>query len=55
MYSIHNEGESVVAERYIRTLKKKVCKYMTSISKSMYIDILEDIEELDTTNHWRLN
>ena len=32
MYSTHNEGESVVAERFIRTLKKKIYKYMTSIS-----------------------
>ena len=33
MYSIHNEGKSVVAERFIRTLKTKIYKYMTSISK----------------------
>ena len=33
MYSIHNEGKSVVAERFIRTLKNKIYKYMTSISK----------------------
>ena len=32
MYSIHNEGESVVAEKFIRTLKNKIYKYMTSIS-----------------------
>ena len=31
MYSTHNEGKSVVAERFIRTLKGKVYKYMTSI------------------------
>ena len=31
MYSTHNEGKSVVAERFIRTLKKKNYKYMTSI------------------------
>ena len=37
MYSTHNEGKSVVAERFIRTLKNKICKYMTSISKSVYI------------------
>ena len=29
MYSIHNEGKSVVAERFIRTLKTKICKYTT--------------------------
>ena len=43
MYSTHNEGKSVVAERFIRTLKSKIYKYMTSISKNVYIDILDDI------------
>ena len=38
MYSTHNEGKFVVAERFIRTLKNKIYKYMTSISKSVYID-----------------
>ena len=33
MYSRHNEGTSVVAERFIRTLKNKIYKYMTLISK----------------------
>ena len=33
MYSTHNEGKSVVAERFIRTLKNKIYKYMTSVSK----------------------
>ena len=43
MYSVHNEGKSVVAERFIRTLKNKTYKYMTSISKNVYIDKLDDI------------
>ena len=43
MYSIHNEGKSVAAERFIRTLKDKIYKYMTSISKNVYIDKLDDI------------
>ena len=43
MYSIHNERKSVVAERFIRTLKAKIYKYMTSISKNVYNDKLEDI------------
>ena len=43
MYAPHNEGESVVAERFIRTLKNKIYKYMTSISKNVYIDKLDDI------------
>ena len=38
MYSVHNEGKSVVAERFIRTLKNRIYKYMTSISKNIYID-----------------
>ena len=52
MYSIHNEGKSVVAERFIRTLKTKIYKYMTSISKNMYIDKLDDIvNEYNNTYH----
>ena len=43
MYSIHNEGKPVVAERFIRTLKNKIYKYMTSVSKNVYIDKLDDI------------
>ena len=43
MYSTRNEGKSVVAERFIRTIKKKIYKHMTSISKNMYIDKLDDI------------
>ena len=43
MYSTHNEGKSVVAERFIRTLLNKIYKYMTSISKNVYIDKLDDI------------
>ena len=43
MYSMHNEGKSVVAERFIRTLKTKIYKYMTSVSKNVYIDKLNDI------------
>ena len=43
MYSIHNEGKSVVAEIFIRTLKTKIYKYMTSVSKNVYINQLDDI------------
>ena len=32
-YSAHNEGKSVIAERFIRTLKNKIYKYATSVSK----------------------
>ena len=52
MYLIHNEGKSVVAERFIRTLKTKIYKYMTSISKNVYIDKLDDIvNEYNNTYH----
>ena len=42
-YLTHNEGKSVVAERFVRTLKNKIYKYMTSISKYVYIDKSDDI------------
>ena len=42
-YSMHNAGKSVIAEIFIRTLKNKIYKYMTSISKTVYIDKLDDI------------
>ena len=52
MYSIHNEGKSVVAERFIRTLITKICKYMTSISKNVYINKSCDIvNEYNNTYH----
>ena len=52
MYSIHNEEKSVVAERFIRTLKTKICKYMTSLSKHVHIDKLDDIvNEYNNTYH----
>ena len=43
MYSAFNEGKSVVAERFIRTLKNKIFKHMTAISKNVYFDVLDDI------------
>ena len=43
MYATHNEEKYVVAERFIRTLKSKIYKYITSISKNVYIDKLYDI------------
>ena len=43
MYSTHNKGKSVVAERFIRTLKNKIYKYMTSVLKNVYIDKLDRI------------
>ena len=43
MYSTYNEGKSVVAERFIRTLKNKLYKHMTNVSKNVYYDVLDDI------------
>ena len=43
MYSTHDEGKSVAAKRFIRMLKKKISKYMTSISKNVYTDKLDEI------------
>ena len=42
MYWTHNKGKYVFAERFIRTLKKKIYKYLTSILKKKYIDKLDD-------------
>ena len=43
IYSTHNWGKSVVAERFIRTLKNKIYKHMTAISKNVYYDLFVDI------------
>ena len=43
MYSTYNEGKSVIAERFIRTLKNKIFNHMTSISKNVYFDVLDDL------------
>ena len=52
MYSTHNEGNSVVVERFIRSLKSKIYKYMTAIPKNVYIDKLDDIvNEYNNTYH----
>ena len=52
MYSTHSEGKSVVTKRFIRTLKTKIYKCMTSVSKDVYIDKLDDIvNEYNNTYH----
>ena len=52
MDSIHNEEKSVVAERFIRSLKTKIYKYLTSVSKNVYIDKLDDmVNEYNNTYH----
>ena len=55
MYSIHNEEISVIAKRFIRTLKTKIYKYMISISKNVYINKLDDIvTEYNNTYHRKI-
>ena len=52
MYSIHNERKYVVAERFMKTLKTKIYKYMTSITKNVYIDKLGDtVNDYNNTCH----
>ena len=46
MYSTYNEEKSVVAERFIRTLKNKIFKHMTAISKKVYFDVLDDMLQI---------
>ena len=52
MYSTYNEGKSVIAERFIRTLKNKLYKHMTANGKNVYYDVLDDVvNEYDNTKH----
>ena len=54
MYSIHNEGKPVAAERFIRTFKTKIYKYTTSVSKNVHIDKLDNIvDEYNNTYYNR--
>ena len=52
IYSTHNEGKSVAAEEFSRSLENKIYKYMTSVSKNMYIDNLADtVNKYSNTYH----
>ena len=53
MYWTHNEGKSVIAERFITALKKKIYQYMTSISKNVYIDKLDGIVNIYNNTYHR--
>ena len=53
MHSIHNKEKYVVAERFIKTLKNKIHKYMTSISKNVHIDKLDDIVSKSNNTYHR--
>ena len=49
---LYNEGKSVVAERFIRTLKKKLYKHMTATGKNVYYDVLDDVvNKYNNTKH----
>ena len=54
MCSTHNEGKSIVAERFIRTLKKKIVKYITSVSTNVYIDKVDDIVNKCSSRYHRI-
>ena len=43
MYSTYNEGKSVLADRFIRTLENKIFKHMALVSKKIHFDVLNDI------------
>ena len=45
LYLTHNVGKSVIAERFSRTLKTKISKYMTTTAKNVYIDKLQEINK----------
>ena len=51
MYSTYNEGKSVVAKRFIRTLKNKLYKHMTATGKKVYYDVLDDLVNKYNTKH----
>ena len=52
MYSTYNEGKSVVAKRFIRTLKNKLYKHMTATGKNVYYDVLDDVvNNYNNTKH----
>ena len=55
MYSAHNEGKSVIAERFMRTLKSKIYKHTTSISKNLYICTIDDkVNKYNKTYHRKI-
>ena len=52
MYSTYNEGESVVAKRFIRTIKYKIYKHVTAVSKNVYFNVLDDfVNKYNNTYH----
>ena len=56
MYATYNKGKSVVAERFIRTLKNETYKHMTAVSKNVYFDVLNYvIDKYNKIYHTTIN
>ena len=56
MYSTYKEVKSVVAEGFIKTLKKKIFKHITAVSKNVYFDVLDDtVDKYNDTVHRKTN
>ena len=53
MYATHNEGKSVVAERLIKTLKSKIYKHLTAVSKNVCFDVLDDLVDKHNNTYHR--
>ena len=52
MHSTCNEGKSVVAEKFLRTIENKIHKHMTTVSKNVYFDVLNNItDKYNNTYH----
>ena len=52
MYWTYNEGKSVVTERFIKTLKNKIFKHITAVSRNVYFDVLDDtVDNNNNTFH----
>ena len=46
MYSTYNERKSIVAETFIRTLKNKIYRHMTAVSKNVYYNVLDELPDV---------
>ena len=53
MKSTHNEGKSVVVERFIKTLKSKIYKTLTADDSKSYLGYLNKLsDEYNNTYHY---
>ena len=53
MYSTHNEGKPVVAERFIKTLKRKAYKHIAAVNKNVSYDVLDDIVDKYNNTYYK--